>query len=218
MIVPSEFATTYTTAGALAVGSATLVARTVSQGNAGRAGGAVYTPLLSTIPKGPEPPVTPFTDQLTFVLLLLITAAAKFTVLPNNEVDFGGNTLIRGPEEPVPLPMLATSTASQIKPIPLVRLGGFGSTPITSTAATSLWFFKRASANFLPRKAKQSSLSRPLCARPPAHMIAPTPVGAKTQEATVTVIPMQANPPPTSKAAQTVFVILRTLFTTPCFE
>jgi hypothetical protein len=121
MMVPGRFAKTCTTAGAFAVGSATLVALTVTQGNGGMAEGAVYTPLLSTVPKGPEPPKTPLTDQVTLVLLLFVTAALKWTVPPNNETCLGGDTVIWVPEIPVPMPMPLAGTAAQMRPI---RLGG----------------------------------------------------------------------------------------------
>ena len=95
MIVPSEFATTCTSAEAIAVLSAALVALTVIQENgSGKADGAVYSPLLSTVPKGPDPPGTSFTDQVTLLLPLPITAAVKWTVFPNSTVDLAGDTVI----------------------------------------------------------------------------------------------------------------------------
>jgi hypothetical protein len=60
-----------------AVVSATLVALTVTEAGLGGVAGAVYSPLVEIVPTVEFPPVTPFTDQVTPVLVVFVTVAVN---------------------------------------------------------------------------------------------------------------------------------------------
>jgi hypothetical protein len=53
----------------------------------------VYTPVFETIPTAAFPPATPFTLQVTLLLLALATAAAKTCEFPNNRSALVGVTV-----------------------------------------------------------------------------------------------------------------------------
>lgn len=74
------------------VGSATLVAVTVTIAVEGRPGGAVNTPLAVIVPVAALPPETPFTLQVTLVLFALVTLAANAWELPNRTDAVVGET------------------------------------------------------------------------------------------------------------------------------
>lgn len=58
------------------------MARTITVVEAGNTDGATYTPAALIVPTVAEPPFTPFTDQVTLVLVLFTTVAAKVRVVP----------------------------------------------------------------------------------------------------------------------------------------
>jgi hypothetical protein len=62
-------------ASVLAVGDAWLTAVTIALAGEGNTDGAVYSPLAVIVPDEGFPPATPFTCQLTFVLLVPETVA-----------------------------------------------------------------------------------------------------------------------------------------------
>lgn len=64
-------------------GEGALAAVTVTVFVDGTLDGGVYTPALEIVPTVLLPPVTPFTSQLTAVLLKLLTVAVKASVLPS---------------------------------------------------------------------------------------------------------------------------------------
>lgn len=75
------------------VGSATLVACTVSPACAGRNGGAVKTPLAEIVPTVLLPPGMPATLQLTAVLAVFDTIAVRVAVPPRSTGMVVGATL-----------------------------------------------------------------------------------------------------------------------------
>ena len=82
--------------GALAVfvGSAALVAVTVTLPLEGTAAGAVYEPLVDTVPIVELPPKTPLTLQVTPVLVEPLTEAANCWVFETATVAFVGDMVI----------------------------------------------------------------------------------------------------------------------------
>ncbi|MBK5295265.1 MAG: hypothetical protein JJE04_26760 [Acidobacteriia bacterium] len=68
---------TVTDAVAVFAGSATLVAAIVTEAGEGNPAGAVYNPLVDTIPTVEFPPANPFTDQVTPVFVALLTLAVN---------------------------------------------------------------------------------------------------------------------------------------------
>jgi hypothetical protein len=62
--------------------SATLTALIVIELDAGSVAGAVYFPAVSMLPRAAEPPTVSLTDQVTEVLALPVTAAAKVSEAP----------------------------------------------------------------------------------------------------------------------------------------
>jgi hypothetical protein len=71
------------------VASALLTAVTCTESDVGRAGGALYNPVASMVPKVEFPPETPFTDQRT-VFEGLLVANTAFEVKPGFEVEEDG--------------------------------------------------------------------------------------------------------------------------------
>ncbi len=61
-------------------GSAILVAETVTIAGEGTIDGAVYNPLVDTVPTVEFPPAIPFTDQVTPVFAALLTLAVNCLV------------------------------------------------------------------------------------------------------------------------------------------
>src|SRR5207248_10125710 len=61
----------------LFVGSAMLVALTDTCAGLGTWAGAVYRPEEEIVPTAAVPPATPFTSQVTFLLLVLVTVAVS---------------------------------------------------------------------------------------------------------------------------------------------
>jgi len=59
------------------VGSATDTALTVTVAGEGTVLGAVYNPVVDTVPAVALPPVTPFTCQVTAVFVALLTVAVN---------------------------------------------------------------------------------------------------------------------------------------------
>jgi hypothetical protein len=68
------------------VGSATLVALTVTFDEEGATAGALYVPLLETVPMVELPPVTPLTLQTTEVFELPVTVAEYCADAPSTTV------------------------------------------------------------------------------------------------------------------------------------
>ncbi len=62
--------------------SATLTALTVMELDGGSVAGAMYFPVESIVPSAEEPPTVSLTDQVTEVLALPVTAAAKVSEAP----------------------------------------------------------------------------------------------------------------------------------------
>ena len=75
------------------VPSAWLVAVTWRFAVAGKSAGAVYTPAAVIVPSVAFPPGTPFTLQVTAVLLLFATVAVKDCALPSKSVALEGVTV-----------------------------------------------------------------------------------------------------------------------------
>ncbi|MGH9208426.1 MAG: hypothetical protein ACRD1G_18045, partial [Acidimicrobiales bacterium] len=75
-------AVTVTLADADLVISACETAATVTVAGLGTAAGAVYSPDVETVPTVALPPVTPFTCQVTAVLLVPVTVAVNCCVVP----------------------------------------------------------------------------------------------------------------------------------------
>jgi hypothetical protein len=88
-----------TVAVALAVESAVLVAATVTVLEFGNVCGATYCPAELMIPAPPFPPATPFTDQVTAVLLAPVTAAINCCGAPARTFAVGGVTATLTPAE-----------------------------------------------------------------------------------------------------------------------
>jgi hypothetical protein len=75
------------------VESAWLVAVTCTIAGEGRSAGAVYTPTLEIVPTAAFPPVTPFTLQVTLLLLVFATIAVNTCEFPNNTSALVGVTV-----------------------------------------------------------------------------------------------------------------------------
>lgn len=73
--------------------SAALVAVMVTVFGAGRLAGAVYIPFESIVPVVALPPATEFTDQVTLVFVLPLTAAANDSFDPTRMVAVAGVTV-----------------------------------------------------------------------------------------------------------------------------
>jgi hypothetical protein len=73
--------------------SAALVAVMVRVFGVGRLAGAVYIPFVSIVPVVALPPATEFTDQVTLVFVLPLTAAAKLAFAPARTVAVAGVTV-----------------------------------------------------------------------------------------------------------------------------
>lgn len=94
------------------VGSASLVADTVTVAGEGKSAGAVYTPEAEMVPADALPLGMPFTLHVTFVLLVFVTVAENVCELPNRidpfvgvmvtATDCGGGVM--EPELPPPQP------------------------------------------------------------------------------------------------------------------
>ena len=78
----------------LLVESAALTAFTVTELGEGSVFGAVYFPAASMVPRAAEPPAVLLTDQVTEVLVLPVTVAAKVSVAPARMLAVGGVTEI----------------------------------------------------------------------------------------------------------------------------
>jgi hypothetical protein len=77
----------------LLVGSATLVAATVTVAGTGTPCGAVYSPLGDTVPLVVFPPATPFTLQVTDALEVPPTVAVNCCVWATNTDALAGDTV-----------------------------------------------------------------------------------------------------------------------------
>jgi hypothetical protein len=77
VVVIVSAVTTVTLELADAVGSAALVALTVTEAGLGAVAGALYSPLVVIVPTVEFPPVTPFTDQVTPVVVVFVTVAVN---------------------------------------------------------------------------------------------------------------------------------------------
>ncbi len=86
-----------TTALALAVGSAALVAATVTVFGAGNVWGAKYIPPELIVPVEEFPLATPFTDQVTAVLLVPVTDTVNCCEAPARTLALVGATVTRTP-------------------------------------------------------------------------------------------------------------------------
>jgi hypothetical protein len=62
-------------------------------GDEGRSPGAVYTPDVVIVPLDALPPATPFTLQVTLVLVALVTVAVKVCELPSRTEPLVGVTV-----------------------------------------------------------------------------------------------------------------------------
>jgi len=98
-----------------AVGEATLTAVTVTESVVGSTAGGVYTPAAVMVPTLLLPPVTPFTCQVTAVLVRIVTVAEKLVVLPRRtwlapETVTDGWGVILPP--PVPQPVSVTASVN----------------------------------------------------------------------------------------------------------
>jgi hypothetical protein len=75
------------------VESAWLVAVTCAIGDEGRSPGAVYTPDVVIVPLDALPPATPFTLQVTLVLVVFVTVAVNVWELPSRTEPLVGVTV-----------------------------------------------------------------------------------------------------------------------------
>ena len=75
------------------VESAWLVAVTCTIGDEGRSPGAVYTPDVVIVPLDALPPATPFTLQVTLVLVVFVTVAVNVWELPSRTEPLVGVTV-----------------------------------------------------------------------------------------------------------------------------
>src|SRR5437660_10381285 len=78
----------------LFVGSAMLVALTDTCAGLGTWAGAVYRPEEEIVPTVAVPPATPFTSQVTFLLLVLVTMAVNCCVWETDSDTAGGSTVM----------------------------------------------------------------------------------------------------------------------------
>src|SRR5256885_6501069 len=106
------------------VWSATFAAAIVTVALLGKSAGAAYRPVADIVPTALFPPATPLTLQVTVVLLVFVTSAAKSCVFPSNtELDCGVTfTMMEGgggggggpvTAPPPPQPSKLTPTASR---------------------------------------------------------------------------------------------------------
>jgi hypothetical protein len=108
--------------------SATLVAITLTELGLSAFTGAVYSPSVDTVPTEVLPPLTPFTVQVTFVLLLPVTVAVNCWVCPNLTVAAVGLIVIATVCLLVPQPpchIAPSSSALAHKSLILFPLGNF---------------------------------------------------------------------------------------------
>src|SRR5438046_10540550 len=75
----------------LFVGSAMLVALTDTCAGLGTWAGAVYRPDEEIVPTVAVPPATPFTSQVTFLLLVLVTVSVNCWVWVTESETAGGS-------------------------------------------------------------------------------------------------------------------------------
>jgi hypothetical protein len=99
------------------VGSARLAACTVTTLGAGGTAGAVYIPVLSTVPTVTYPPATPFTDHVAPWFVLPVTLAVNCCACPTTTVCAGGftattTTTLSGTAPEVPPPGAGVVTAT----------------------------------------------------------------------------------------------------------
>jgi hypothetical protein len=85
----------------VALAEAALAAETVTTWAEGITAGAAYKPLAEIVPVAAEPPVTPFTCQVTAWLVVPVTVAVNCVVAPRRvEAAPATMTLIEGVEPP----------------------------------------------------------------------------------------------------------------------
>jgi len=100
--------------------SAALVAVIVTVVGVGRFAGAVYMPFASIVPVVAFPPPTEFTDHVTLLFVLPVTAAAKLAFAPARTAAVAGVTvtlmlvvLSGGKVGEAPLPLVFVPTPAQ---------------------------------------------------------------------------------------------------------
>jgi hypothetical protein len=130
--------TMLTEAAADCAGCARLAAVTVTMLGAGGTAGAVYSPVLSTVPTVTYPPATPFTDHVAPWFVLPVTLSVNCCTCPTITVGVGGFTAtttntasVSALEVPPPGAGVATATP---------RLPAFANCAAGTTAVNTVGF------------------------------------------------------------------------------
>ena len=97
--------------------SATLVAVTLTEDEFSALAGAVYSPCVVTVPTVALPPVTLFTDHVTFVLSFPVTVAVNCCVACNFTVAVVGVIVTATVFEPPPQAMTAADNNSDTRKV-----------------------------------------------------------------------------------------------------